>query len=95
MNIKTEMCSFYKTEGSLHVAKTMGYLGDNKGHIKGDEANLSLFLFHKNRNISIKICSNLKSNTIFELLIEICVSWNTKKLHLSKYEGNDKQNTKK
>ena len=66
----------------------------NNSHIKGDEANLSLFLFHKNRNIFIKICSNLKSNTIFELLIKFCVSWNTKKLHLSKYEGNDKHNTK-
>ena len=61
--------------------------------IKGDQANLSLFYFPLNLNISIKSWSKLKSNTIFEILIEFCVSWYTIKLHLSKYEGNDKHNT--
>ena len=64
-------------------------------YIKGVQANLSLFYFPLNLNISIKSWSKLKSNTIFEILIEFCVSWYTIKLHLSKYEGNAKQNTKK
>ena len=46
----------------------------------------------KDKTVSLELV-NLKSNTIFELPIEFCVSWNTKKLLLSKYEGNDKHDT--